>query len=58
MKNFIDDLKKEYSLITRPSMSEVVYISFLVIVFSVFISLSIVGVDFIIGSIINSILFS
>ena len=58
MKNFIDDLKKEYSLITRPAMSEVVYISFLVIVFSVFISLSIFGVDFIIGSIINSILFS
>ncbi len=58
MKNFIDDLKKEYAMITTPSLSEVVYISFLVLVIALLISLSIVGVDFIIGSIINSILFN
>jgi preprotein translocase SecE subunit len=58
MKNFINDLKKEYSMITTPSLAEVVYISLLVLVISLFASLSIVGVDFIIGSIINSILFN
>jgi preprotein translocase SecE subunit len=58
MKNFIDDLKKEYSLITTPSTPEVLYISFLVLIFSFLISLLIVGVDFIIGLIINSILFT
>ena len=58
MKNFINDLKKEYSMITVPSLTEVVYISFLVLLISLFMSLSIFGVDFIIGSIINSILFN
>jgi preprotein translocase SecE subunit len=57
MKNFINDLKKEYSMITTPSASEVVYISFLVLVISLCVSLSIVSVDFVIGTIINSILF-
>jgi preprotein translocase SecE subunit len=58
MKNFINDLKKEYSMITTPSLTEVVYISILVLVISLLTSLSIVGVDFIIGSIVNSILFN
>lgn len=57
MKKFISDLKKEYSMITTPSMSEVVYISFLVLVVSVFVSLSIVSVDYVIAAIINYILF-
>jgi preprotein translocase SecE subunit len=58
MKNFINDLKKEYSMITTPSLTEVVYISILVLVISLLTSISIVGVDFIIGSIVNSILFN
>lgn len=58
MHDFIDNLKKEYSLIVTPATSEIFYISFLVIFFSIVVSLSIIGVDSVIGSIINNILFS
>jgi preprotein translocase SecE subunit len=58
MKQFIAELKAEYSKIITPSFKEVSYISFLVFLVACLISLSIVGFDFFIGSIINSILFN
>lgn len=58
MEEVINNLKKEFSIIISPSLFEVIYISFLVIIAAFFISLSIVCIDHVIGSIINSILFS
>ncbi|MFT6071667.1 MAG: preprotein translocase subunit SecE [Alphaproteobacteria bacterium] len=58
MKIFIDSLKKEYLMIVTPSFPEVAYISFLVVIVSLLISLSTISIDFVIGSIINSILFN
>ena len=56
MKNFIEEIKKEYSMIVTPSLSEVVQSSSMVIIIAFIISLSIAGVDFIIGSVISAIL--
>jgi len=57
MKKFFYELRKEYMSLLVPSFFEVMYISFLVLVSSLLVSLSISGLDAIIGSIINVILF-